>query len=60
MSKFEQKSALYETRNQALRAWILEFEMSVHPNRITGNVFRRRRQTDADANRTDGAAQIVV
>ena len=33
---------------QALRAWILEFEMSVHRNRITGKVFRRRRQTDAD------------
>ena len=54
------ETALFDTSLQALWAWILEFEMSVHRNRITGKVFRRRRQTHTDANRTDGAAQIVA
>ena len=54
------KPNIFDTSLQALRAGILEFEMSVHRNRITGKVFRRRRQTDADGNRTDGSAKIVV
>ena len=54
------------TSLQALRAWILELEISVHQNRLTGKVFFGQtdadRQTDrqTDANRTDGAAQIVL
>ena len=54
------KPNIFDTSLQALRAGILEFKMSVHRNRITGKVFRRRRQTDADGNRTDGSAKIVV
>ena len=51
-------SGLKLNRNQALWAWTLEFEMSVHR-------IREDRQTDTHSltqmeTRTDGAAKIVV
>ena len=52
--------AFYITRNQALWAWILEFEMSVH--RKPAIVQQTEPPTDGrtDGNRTDIETQIVV